>query len=116
MKRISGLVLGVLLLLPLASAQSAPKPKPSKFNMTFAVAYATQGGGTCTMLLDSGGVEYTVYAAGWLGCIVWSPGTQLLGRIVGMGGGVQVQYTNDKGKLKTATYQIEQRTMLPAGN
>lgn len=104
-------VVALAMVIPAAASHKSPASYPETFYVLSAVTFDG-----CVMNVSEGNIEYRLMDSG-LGFSIpcFSAGAALQARFVG--NGVEILYTNSKGRQKTATYQIvSTRTLSSAGN
>jgi hypothetical protein len=112
-----GCVFAVVVLL--AARPTYAEDKSSKDNEKFVVKSASSEPGFCYMILDNGGTEYNVMAQAvvFTHCVMWRPGTVVSGRFKYsahyLEDGIELSWTDETGKEKTAWYHIRGTTLLP---
>ena len=106
-------------MLVLATANAIAVDTDSKYPEKFTVTSAAMDSGGCHMTLTSSSIAYEVFNNSvFTHCSVFALGTVVSGRFVrrsgpGWIGGVELQWTDEKGKAKTGVFLISSKAMLP---
>lgn len=98
-------VVALLLSIPAAAGHKPPATYPETFYVNNAVT-----NGTCVMDVTEGNIEYRLTVGLSLRYVCFNAGQTLQGRF--LGGGIEIPYTNSKGKTKTVRYQIVSQRAL----